>query len=861
MQEHAAAPVVARRSATSSPPRPGLRGTVVDASVRRHRGPGDRGRRGHHLAARRGPDKVLDAGPRIRPTSSHPGSDGASRTPRWARPSPAPRPARPVPARPPSATRTDADRGAGGRHPARRERHVAPVARARRARVGPERGPPPVHAGRETVASTPGRIRPWRHLAAFAGIVVVLYALVFFTGDSAHAQARHRPAGRHPGHADRAHGVGRRAAAGAAPAGPDDHRAARERAGRERRRGRPRRHQHHDHGAGRGGRPGPVARADGAAAVPRGRRRPRGRGAPRCRPIPPRPGGPSTRATGHRPGHGRPAASPTPDSDAPADATLPPQGAAGAAVVTQDVAPVALAQPLAGCPADRGVAAPPAAPPRNAGSRRQRPRRTRRTPPLAAAIDEARPTPPEHGRTACRPRPCRRSTARRRTRCAATTTRRCRWSAATRTARRSTCSARASSRARRSPRAQAAQNTQGAGWVIDVTFKSDGAAIWGDYTSKNVGKNVAFVLDGEVVSAPTIQGPIFGTTQITGQFSQAEAQNLAGILRYGSLPLSFESSEAQTVSATLGLASLRGRADRRRCRARARVRLLPVLLPGARRAHDPVAGALRRGRLRRAGAARPVGRLHAGPRRRRRVHRRDRHHRRLVRDLLRAAQGRGPRGPQLPVGGAAGLGAGPADDPLRRRRELPGRGRALRARGRPGEGLRVHPRHVHRARPGRRVPGDPPAGGAGVEQPRVQQPGVVRAGCGGADRRARGPHRGREGKRHDGDARSHSGSLHGGKAASSPGSTPAPAPSTSSARRSPGTSCSALLVLVCVGRSSSAGSTSASTSPAAPRSSSRPQAPARRRRARTCGRSTSRRIGQRARRGADRRPAATARRC
>ena len=104
--------------------------------------------------------------------------------------------------------------------------------------------------------------------------------------------------------------------------------------------------------------------------------------------------------------------------------------------------------------------------------------------------------------------------------------------------------------------AQASQNTQGAGWVIDVTFKSQGSAIWGDYTSKNVGKNVAFTLDGEVVSAPTINGPIFGTTQITGQFNQQAAQSLAGVLRYGSLPLSFESSEAQTVSATLGLASL-----------------------------------------------------------------------------------------------------------------------------------------------------------------------------------------------------------------------------------------------------------------------------------------------------------------
>ncbi|WP_214407536.1 protein translocase subunit SecD, partial [Pseudonocardia lacus] len=104
--------------------------------------------------------------------------------------------------------------------------------------------------------------------------------------------------------------------------------------------------------------------------------------------------------------------------------------------------------------------------------------------------------------------------------------------------------------------AQAQQNTQGVGWVISLTFKSEGAAIWGEYTTQNVGKNAAFVLDGEVVSAPTINGPIFGTTEISGRFNQESAQQLAGVLRYGSLPLSFESSEAQTVSATLGLASL-----------------------------------------------------------------------------------------------------------------------------------------------------------------------------------------------------------------------------------------------------------------------------------------------------------------
>jgi preprotein translocase subunit SecD len=104
--------------------------------------------------------------------------------------------------------------------------------------------------------------------------------------------------------------------------------------------------------------------------------------------------------------------------------------------------------------------------------------------------------------------------------------------------------------------AQAAANGQGVGYVVNVTFKSAGETVWGKYTSEHIGEAVAFTLDGKVVSAPTIQGAIFGSTEISGQFSQAQAQNLAGILRYGSLPLSFESNEAQTVSATLGLASL-----------------------------------------------------------------------------------------------------------------------------------------------------------------------------------------------------------------------------------------------------------------------------------------------------------------
>jgi preprotein translocase subunit SecD len=61
-----------------------------------------------------------------------------------------------------------------------------------------------------------------------------------------------------------------------------------------------------------------------------------------------------------------------------------------------------------------------------------------------------------------------------------------------------------------------------------------------------------------VVSAPEIREPIpGGRTQITGQFTDSSARELANVLKYGSLPLSFESSEAETVSATLGLTSLR----------------------------------------------------------------------------------------------------------------------------------------------------------------------------------------------------------------------------------------------------------------------------------------------------------------
>jgi preprotein translocase subunit SecD len=107
--------------------------------------------------------------------------------------------------------------------------------------------------------------------------------------------------------------------------------------------------------------------------------------------------------------------------------------------------------------------------------------------------------------------------------------------------------------------ASAGVNRDGTGYEVQLRFKRQGEDIWAQYTANNIGKQAAFTLDGEVVSAPQIKAAILPgqQTSITGRFTQTEAQNLANVLKYGSLPLSFQSSESETVSATLGLASLR----------------------------------------------------------------------------------------------------------------------------------------------------------------------------------------------------------------------------------------------------------------------------------------------------------------
>ena len=109
--------------------------------------------------------------------------------------------------------------------------------------------------------------------------------------------------------------------------------------------------------------------------------------------------------------------------------------------------------------------------------------------------------------------------------------------------------------------ATSGMNQRGIGYVVDVQFKPAAANVWADYTAAHVGEQTAFALDSQVVSAPRINEAIpGGRTQISGgdpPFTAATARQLANVLKYGSLPLSFEASEAQTVSATLGLTSLR----------------------------------------------------------------------------------------------------------------------------------------------------------------------------------------------------------------------------------------------------------------------------------------------------------------
>ncbi|MGA6152503.1 protein translocase subunit SecD [Stenotrophomonas sp. NPDC087984] len=103
------------------------------------------------------------------------------------------------------------------------------------------------------------------------------------------------------------------------------------------------------------------------------------------------------------------------------------------------------------------------------------------------------------------------------------------------------------------------ESQNGAGWIVQLDFNGKGskkfAKTTGELTTKQSPQNrFAIVLDGEVVSDPEVtQGAITGgRATISGGFTQQSSEDLANVLSYGALPLSFDIADETTVSAALG---------------------------------------------------------------------------------------------------------------------------------------------------------------------------------------------------------------------------------------------------------------------------------------------------------------------
>ncbi|MGH9717430.1 MAG: protein translocase subunit SecD [Candidatus Acidiferrales bacterium] len=94
-------------------------------------------------------------------------------------------------------------------------------------------------------------------------------------------------------------------------------------------------------------------------------------------------------------------------------------------------------------------------------------------------------------------------------------------------------------------------------YEVDFQLSSASAARFGPFTESNIGKRLAIVLDSKVYEAPTINGRIDDRGQITGNFSQQSAQDLALVLKAGALPAPIRYLEESTVGPSLGADSIR----------------------------------------------------------------------------------------------------------------------------------------------------------------------------------------------------------------------------------------------------------------------------------------------------------------
>ncbi len=112
--------------------------------------------------------------------------------------------------------------------------------------------------------------------------------------------------------------------------------------------------------------------------------------------------------------------------------------------------------------------------------------------------------------------------------------------------------------------------SQGTGWFVTVEFQGEGDQNWQQLTGQaacaapgDPARRVAIVLDDEVISSPQVVpeigceiGMVGGSTQITGNFSADEANQLATLIEGGALPVPVEIIEQRTVGPTLGEAAI-----------------------------------------------------------------------------------------------------------------------------------------------------------------------------------------------------------------------------------------------------------------------------------------------------------------
>ena len=98
-----------------------------------------------------------------------------------------------------------------------------------------------------------------------------------------------------------------------------------------------------------------------------------------------------------------------------------------------------------------------------------------------------------------------------------------------------------------------AEINQNKSTVVSLEFSDEGTKLFGELTTKNVGKHISILLDKKMLTNPVVNEPIpSGKAVITGSRSIEEAQELAILLRSGSLPVKVDILEMRTVGPTLG---------------------------------------------------------------------------------------------------------------------------------------------------------------------------------------------------------------------------------------------------------------------------------------------------------------------